>query len=500
MTVKSLNTAVVQIFKTEGSAHSHWKKKHTGIVCFIKDNAIRSYFLRAYCLMKEELIWEHKIYDGMKIIKARPFLLTFEGHDGHIGLNFVSEDECDSFYRAVDTMIENRNRKKLEKRSRPKSQNAPNAPPGVDISSRQPMSHTMTDSSVQLRNHPKLGTVTITPTPAMPPPKNFLTAGVGLSSTSSKDKKRKVTKADISTPTNFRHVTHVGWDADKGFDYQGGGNDEMLKTFFAKAGVSESELEDRATRQFIYDFVESNNVLASVQSERFEDPKPVAAVAPPPVPTRHHHNQNGNAPNQRTAPPPPPARQPPPPVPTTVPGSARQPAPPTRPPPINIPAPPPAPPTISAPAVAPPPPPPPPPAAMPPPPPPIPSLVPPTITTTHAPNETKSSASNVPVVNDTRNALMESIRKGTTLKKVDTSALSTGSGDSRSDLMSEIRMGIELRPAQNRELGVNRSSDDGAGTDALADALRRALQERGRVIQSSDDESASSGNDDEWDD
>lgn len=95
---------------------------------------MRSYYLRAYCLIKHELIWEHELYDTMIINKARPFLLTFEGQvsthklytlvqkiknfffdfqDGHIGLNFVSEDECDSFYRAVDRTIEARNRKKL---------------------------------------------------------------------------------------------------------------------------------------------------------------------------------------------------------------------------------------------------------------------------------------------------------------------------------------------------------------------------------------------------
>ena len=70
---------MVQIYKTEASAHSHWKKKYTGVVCFVKDSAIRSYFLRAYCLIKHELIWEHELYDAMKINKARPFLLTFEG-------------------------------------------------------------------------------------------------------------------------------------------------------------------------------------------------------------------------------------------------------------------------------------------------------------------------------------------------------------------------------------------------------------------------------------
>lgn len=62
-------------------------------------------------------------------------------------------------------------------------------------------------------------------------------------------------------------------------------------------------------------------------------------------------------------------------------------------------------------------------------------------------------------------------------------------------------MGIELKPAQSREIPGSRISDEHvSGTDALAEALRRALLDRGRVMQSSDDESESSGNDDEWDD
>lgn len=46
-------------------------------------------------------------------------------------------------------------------------------------------------------------------------------------------------------------------------------------------------------------------------------------------------------------------------------------------------------------------------------------------------------------VNDSRNALMDSIRKGTTLKKVDPATSSTGSGssDTRSKLLSEIQQG-----------------------------------------------------------
>lgn len=103
----------------------------------------------------------------------------------------------------------------------------------------------------------------------------------------------------------------------------------------------------------------------------------------------------------------------------------------------------------------------------------------------------------VPSGPDPRNALMDSIRKGTTLRKVDPAALSTGSGsgDARSELLSEIRQGIELKPVE--QSGQRDSCN--RGTDALADALRRALQERSRVLRSSDEEEDTSDNE-EWDD
>lgn len=113
---------------------------------------------------------------------------------------------------------------------------------------------------------------------------------------------------------------------------------------------------------------------------------------------------------------------------------------------------------------------------------------------------------------DTRGALLDSIRKGMTLKKVmDTGGSGGGAGGgdsgSRGNLLNEIRMGKELRPAGERELGQsappnNRQSGDGDQADALAEALRRALLERGRVIRSSDDDDSSctsSENDGEWD-
>lgn len=116
-----------------------------------------------------------------------------------------------------------------------------------------------------------------------------------------KDRKRtnrKFTKADISMPTDFKHIAHVGWDAQKGFDLNGEEVDS-LNTFFEKAGVSEQQLKDRDTRAFIYDFIQSNNVLDSVKSEKVRSSIGSSISSgggstkqhtPPPVPSRHHVN------------------------------------------------------------------------------------------------------------------------------------------------------------------------------------------------------------------
>lgn len=145
-------------------------------------------------------------------------------------------------------------------------------------------------NTVQLRNNSsKIGTINLTPAPAAQSASKHLFSS--LSSSNNKKQKPKVNKCDIGAPTNFRHVSHVGWDDDKGFDCKGDENDEVLNKFFAKAGVSKTQLSDRDTRAFIYDFIQNKNVLDIVKQENVE--KPVTALAappPPPPPTRHQHH------------------------------------------------------------------------------------------------------------------------------------------------------------------------------------------------------------------
>ena len=50
----------------------------------------------------------------------------------------------------------------------------------------------------------------------------------------------KLQKSDIGSPSNFKHVTHVGWDPHSGFDLIGA--QESLKPFLEKAGVGDQHV------------------------------------------------------------------------------------------------------------------------------------------------------------------------------------------------------------------------------------------------------------------
>ncbi|XP_062537975.1 actin nucleation-promoting factor WASL isoform X3 [Armigeres subalbatus] len=482
-------TAVVQLYMTQSPAHASWVKKWTGALCFIKDNIRKSYFFRLYCLKTNQMVWEQEIYNGIEVTKPRPFLIVFEGQEGIVAFNFAMESEATAFMNTTNSTISNRNRRRDErlKRNSTRKDPPPARPP--------PVSNQKEDSSVTLRHKPTFSAPTI-PNTAFQTQQQPQQPQYQRSAAKNKGKPR-LRKEDIGMPSNFKHVTHVGWSPTSGFDLSG--EEETLKLFLEKAGVRDQHLKDRETREFIYDFIQNYKVVDAMKSEQSGTRKQ-KPHAPPPVPVRSQQEPqhiNGNT-LQRNPPPPPPNKTsaaPPfrtlPPLPATTPPKANQA--PSRPPPIQSEAP-------AATIPGPPPPPPPPPASSsvaPPPPPPM-----------MAPGSLKpqAPAAPLPVVDDGRSALLDSIRKGTTLKKVDQGALSTGSGgDARSDLMSQIRDGTVLRPVGEREPNADRSSGSAGsgevGTDALADALRRALAERGRVIRSSDEEDSDSNSaNDDWDD
>ncbi|KPP70733.1 hypothetical protein Z043_110415 [Scleropages formosus] len=80
-----------------------------------------------------------------------------------------------------------------------------------------------------------------------------------------KGKRKKLTKADIGTPSNFQHIGHVGWDPNTGFDLNN--LDPELKNLFDMCGISEAQLKDKETSKVIYDFIEKKGGVEAVKNE-----------------------------------------------------------------------------------------------------------------------------------------------------------------------------------------------------------------------------------------
>ncbi|XP_046439003.1 neural Wiskott-Aldrich syndrome protein-like [Daphnia pulex] len=466
---KSMASAVVQVCFADPPNRSQWNKRHCGVVCFIKDNIKRSYFLRVFCLDRQSAIWEQELYSSFDYCAPRPYFHTFEGDECRIGFNFANEGEAEYFLMAIKEYL----RMKSEKRERRRlSQQQVQQP--------QPGKHTPVATNGSVPKSTAVRSATIT---------NRIT----VTKKGKKDKNKKITKADIGGPSDFKHISHVGWDPNQGFALDN--VDPNLLKFFARAGISENHLKDKATREFIYDFIDKHGgkeaairEISSLQSSGG------SLFSAPPVPARNPPSTPQTA---RIAPPAPPVSAPPPPPSRVIasPPSVAPPAPPQRAPPpkmapINNVAPPPPP--VGAPP--PPPPPPPPPSFGGPPAPPVPSFV-----------VSSPSLPPTPAQPDVRGALMDAIKEGHKLKSVPSDAdQSMKSGakvpafDSRNDLLGQIRAGKELKPVEKKASVVAVSDDVMEG---MAGALARALEERCRVIHSDSDESGQDPDeDDDWDD
>ncbi|GFO28829.1 wiskott-aldrich syndrome protein [Plakobranchus ocellatus] len=406
------------------------------------------------------MIWEQELYTQFAYKTPRDYFHTFEADSCQAGLNFASEDEASKFKKAVHEKLQERHDKKVDRRRQ-----------------------TMAQKSRS--NRPANGPNKTAASPRSPPPAE-LGSNISINSNSSssgtnkkekdkkKDAKKKLTKADIGTPSNFRHVSHVGWDPEKGFDMKDLEPD--MQMLFQSVGITEDV--DKETVDFIYDFVEKHGGMEAVKKD-LGSVKAGMQRPPPPPANRNNAGPVPPPPPARVAashpPPPPPTRAagPPPPPPSRInmppPGrGAAPPPPPSRamPPPPRAPAaaPPPPPPLMSA-AAPPPPPPPLPPAGGPPPPPPPPP-----------PPSGGGGAG--------RGALLDAIRSGTTLKPADTSSSAPAPVDSRDQLMDAIRQGANLKKVDptDKQTTASATSDDNNG---LVGALARALANRQKQIHGS---------------
>jgi len=181
----------------------------------------------------------------------RPYFHTFEGDATQVGLNFADEREADFFHQTVELkLVERRSRR--DRRGGSRKQATP--PPETTVNGGGINYNNNNNGSAKLMAAP-------------PPPPTMAAAAVAIPHQQQqqhqarkesggggrKGEKKRLKKEDIGMPTNFQHISHVGWDPNRGFDLEN--VDPNLKKFFQKAGVDEKALQDKDTRDFIYDFI-----------------------------------------------------------------------------------------------------------------------------------------------------------------------------------------------------------------------------------------------------
>nr|XP_061809661.1 actin nucleation-promoting factor WASL-like [Nerophis lumbriciformis] len=472
----TLSSAVVQVFTADRNAT--WTKRCCGVACLIKDNPQRSYFIRVFDIKDGKMQFEQELYNNFNINPCRAFFITFAGDTCQVGLNFASEEEAKRFRGQLSELLSKRQRKTEKRREPPNGPALPMAT--VDIKNPEISTGHRFHSNSQMNN--------------------IMHSTFTKREKKGKGKKKRLTKADIGTPSNFQHIGHVGWDPNTGFDLNN--LDPELKNLFDMCGISEAQLKDKETSKVIYDFIEKKGGVEAVKNElRRQAPPPPPSRGGPPPPPPHHSS---------APPPPPPARgrgAPPPPPPSRAPVSAPPPPPPSRPgmtappppPPPSRGSLPPPPPPAHASAPGPPPPPPPPTssipsftgvAAPPPPPPPPPPM-----------SFDSNGVDSPQPLSGGKSALLSQIREGTQLKKVEQKER-PASNTGRDALLDQIRQGIQLKPRDETNDSPPSSLAPSAG---IVGALMEVMQKRSKAIHSSDEDDDDEDDEDfededEWDD
>ncbi|KAJ8386992.1 hypothetical protein AAFF_G00161690 [Aldrovandia affinis] len=244
----TLCSAVVQVYAAD--RNSSWVKRCCGVACLVKDNPQRSYFIRVFDIKEGKTMFEQEFYNNFSISCSRSYFVSFAGDSCQVGLNFASEEEAKRFRAAAGDLLGRRQRK-TEKRRDP-----PNGP-------------TLPMATVDIKN-PEINNVRFHNN-------NIMHSSFSKDKKKVKGKRKKLTKADIGTPSNFQHIGHVGWDPNTGFDLNN--LDPELKNLFDMCGISEAQLKDKETSKVIYDFIEKKGGVEAVKNE-------LRRQAPPPPPSR----------------------------------------------------------------------------------------------------------------------------------------------------------------------------------------------------------------------
>ncbi|KAJ3316363.1 hypothetical protein HDV06_003802, partial [Boothiomyces sp. JEL0866] len=240
-------STAVRLYESNGREYTYLQ---TGALALLNESLNFSFAL--VDLKTARITWEFEIFGDIKYKQDKPFFHSFVGKSSMVGFSFADEDDAREFYNSF------LNRQKFVK---PRS-----------------VSPTLVNQPIAVKEEKK----------------DEKKKG-GFFSFGKKEKKDKgkINKSMISAPSDFQHVSHVGYSATSGFSVQ---NIPLeWKLIFQKAGITDEQLQDKRQLKVVKKFMKQNAGLVAAAAENHE-PVAVKRTPPPPPPSR------------RQPPPPPPSR------------------------------------------------------------------------------------------------------------------------------------------------------------------------------------------------
>lgn len=125
---------------------------------------------------------------------------------------------------------------------------------------------------------------------------------LGLATKGKKGASKRLTVDDMSDPTGFQHLIHIGFNPLTGA-FEPHNIPPEWAIFFEKAGLAKKDLEDKQTANCVAQFVNENHLTGAKATDQ-------RTLQTPPPPPHPHFNSNSNSNSHPHPPSPPPPPQP----------------------------------------------------------------------------------------------------------------------------------------------------------------------------------------------
>ncbi|PRP85618.1 Wiskott-Aldrich syndrome-like [Planoprotostelium fungivorum] len=258
------STAVVELYRSYGQ---NWVKECTG--CAVVSTSNQVAHIKVIDLADQSVLFTQEIYRDFEIEGLTSFLSAFETDDAVVGLNFSDEGECADFAKAVQDSTQQSSTQSSPTPTSPPANptpfatSSPSGPPALP-----PAPH-HAPTSPPIKNN----------TPPAAKAKIFSkTAGIkkifgGFFSKGDDD----IDNLAISEPSDFRHMSSIGWNPGEG-SFEIRNIPAEWRKLFQAAGITKNDLKNKDTAAFVMNIIEENGGSTSAP------PPPPPPSAPPPPP------------------------------------------------------------------------------------------------------------------------------------------------------------------------------------------------------------------------